>query len=79
MNWLRNDPFSQSSSSFDEDIMIKKLHLAHEPDGRRLDSEQLLRVTEHILLYAASATSEAPATPVVGNIGISLCNELYIK
>lgn len=69
MNWLRNDPFSQSSSSFDEDIMIKKLHLTHEPDGRRLDSELLLRVTEHILLYAAS-TSEAPATPVVGNIGI---------
>lgn len=67
MNWLRNDPFSQSSSSFDEDIMIKMLYLAHEPDGRRLDSELLLRVMEHILLYAA--TSEAPATPVVGNIG----------
>ncbi|KAG6654915.1 protein SIEVE ELEMENT OCCLUSION C [Carya illinoinensis] len=67
MNWLRNDPFSQSSSSFDEDIMIKKLHLTHEPDGRRLDSELLLRVTEHILLYAAS-TSEAPATPVVSDL-----------
>ncbi|GLT69786.1 hypothetical protein SLA2020_419090 [Shorea laevis] len=61
MNLLGNDPFSGSSSYLDhEDILIRKLLLTHDPDGRHLDSELLLRVTEHIMLYAT--TSEVPVT-----------------
>ncbi|PON42302.1 Sieve element occlusion [Parasponia andersonii] len=35
-----------------EDILTKKLLLSHDPDGRHLDSEQLLHALENIMLYA---------------------------
>lgn len=76
MNLLGNDPFSGSSSYLDhEDILIRKLLLTHDPDGRHLDSELLLRVTEHIMLYAT--TSEVPVTSLVGNIVMSICKDFW--
>jgi hypothetical protein len=66
MNLLGSDPFSRSPSYLDEDILIRKLLLTHDPDGRHLDSELLLRLTEHIMHCAT--TSEVPVTSLVGNI-----------
>nr|TKR66297.1 hypothetical protein D5086_0000313740 [Populus alba] len=39
----------------EDDILIKKLLLTHDPDGRRLDSELLLRAMENVLCYAAAS------------------------
>lgn len=51
-----NDCSSQHSSMpSEDDILIKKLLLTHDPDGRRLDSELLLRAMENVLCYAAAS------------------------
>lgn len=58
---LGSDPFWKSSLYLDENIEIKKLILSHDPDGRCLDSELLLRATQYIMLC-----SEVPLnTPMV--------------
>ncbi|KAJ6898302.1 protein SIEVE ELEMENT OCCLUSION C isoform X1 [Populus alba x Populus x berolinensis] len=56
MNLFGNDCSSQHSSMpSEDDILIKKLLLTHDPDGRRLDSELLLRAMENVLCYAAAS------------------------
>lgn len=50
----RDDIFSLSSLSLEEDVMIKKIMLTHDPDGRRLDAELLLHATENIICYATA-------------------------
>ncbi|KAI7980999.1 Protein SIEVE ELEMENT OCCLUSION C [Camellia lanceoleosa] len=59
MNFLasENQPL-HSSSSPDEDL-IKQILLTHNPDGRHLDSELLLRAMENIMSYAKSEVSDA--------------------
>lgn len=53
--------WQRSASSIEGDALIKKLLLSHDPDGRRLESEQLLRVTENIMRFATN--SEVLLTP----------------
>lgn len=54
-----------SISSMQDDVLIRELFLSHDPDGRRLDSEQVLRAMENIMCYATA--SEVP---------VSLCSHL---
>ncbi|XP_038713782.1 protein SIEVE ELEMENT OCCLUSION C [Tripterygium wilfordii] len=46
-----------SSLSLDEDILVRKLLLTHDPDGRHLDSELLLQAVEKIICYATPSGS----------------------
>ncbi|KAF2307081.1 hypothetical protein GH714_024737 [Hevea brasiliensis] len=57
MNFFGSNPFSLHSSStfLAEDILIKKILLTHDPDGRRLDSELLLCATENVMSYTATS------------------------
>ncbi|XP_004308643.1 PREDICTED: uncharacterized protein LOC101294898 [Fragaria vesca subsp. vesca] len=51
MNMLETDPFlPQSISSLAEEVLIKKLLLSHDPDGRHFDSELFLCAVENIML-----------------------------
>ncbi|XP_061990102.1 protein SIEVE ELEMENT OCCLUSION C [Rosa rugosa] len=51
MNMLGSDPFlPQSISSLAEEVLIKKLLLSHDPDGRHFDSELFLCAVENIML-----------------------------
>lgn len=50
----------QPTLSIEEDNLIRKLLISHDPDGRRLDSEQLLCAMENIMCYAT--TSELQVT-----------------
>ncbi|KAJ8758925.1 hypothetical protein K2173_002704 [Erythroxylum novogranatense] len=45
----------QSFKSLEEDILARKLLLSHDPDGRRLDSELVLRAMENVLCYASTS------------------------
>ncbi|KAI4317332.1 hypothetical protein L6164_025207 [Bauhinia variegata] len=61
MAFLKDKPvhlFSNSSVQ-EDDIFIKKIFLAHDPDGRWLDSETMLRVIGNIMFHV-SATEEVP-------------------
>ena len=50
MNLFRND------RSFSlEDVLIKKILLTHDPDGRHLDSELLLRAMENVMCNTAES------------------------
>ncbi|GLU03177.1 hypothetical protein SLE2022_203920 [Rubroshorea leprosula] len=42
----------RAMKSVDDDILINKLLLSHDPDGRSLDSEQLLHAVENIMFYS---------------------------
>lgn len=55
MNLPESNSFTLYSDSPLEDILIRKLLLSHDPDGRRLDSEQLLFAMENVMLYAATS------------------------
>ncbi|CAN1795213.1 Protein SIEVE ELEMENT OCCLUSION C [Linum perenne] len=55
MNWFVN---SGSSFGEGEDVLIKQLLLSHDPDGRWLDSEQLISAVESVM-------SSASTTPTV--------------
>ncbi|XP_043725500.1 protein SIEVE ELEMENT OCCLUSION C [Telopea speciosissima] len=48
-------PRSQCSSPSPEDILVKKILLTHDPDGRRVDSELLLRMMENVMYYATTS------------------------
>ncbi|XAR64470.1 hypothetical protein NMG60_11024828 [Bertholletia excelsa] len=52
MNSPGNRRSSVSSSKEDEDFLIKQILLTHDPDGRFVDSESLLRLTQNIMFYA---------------------------
>lgn len=55
MSRLRSDQFLPTSSlSLEEDLMVRKLLLAHDPDGRHLDSELLLQAIEDAMCCATS-------------------------
>ncbi|KAJ7957670.1 Sieve element occlusion [Quillaja saponaria] len=49
-----------SHSTTEEDILIRKLLLMHDPDGRWLDSELLLHAVEKIMLYASTSEVVVP-------------------
>ncbi|KAK6242187.1 hypothetical protein SCA6_007576 [Theobroma cacao] len=65
--------FWQRSKSFlDDEILIKKLLLSHDPDGRHLDSEMLLCAVENIMFYAT--TSEVSDKPADANLKSHISN-----
>ena len=56
MTSVESGSFWQLSKSYlDDEILIKKLLLSHDPDGRRLDSEMLLSAVENIMFYATTS------------------------
>ncbi|CAL1359949.1 unnamed protein product [Linum trigynum] len=63
MNWHGNSAPSSSSAtansfpSSEEDFLIKQLLLAHDPDGRWLDSELLISAMENVMSSSASHRS----------------------
>ncbi|KAM7464691.1 hypothetical protein LguiA_032812 [Lonicera macranthoides] len=44
-----------SSCSTDEDVLIKNILLAHDPDGRHLDSQLLLHAIMNVIRYVSSS------------------------
>lgn len=58
-------------SYLDDEILIKKLLLSHDPDGRRLDSEMLLSAAENIMFYA-SPSEEVLLTPCLVTLIVTL-------
>lgn len=64
MNLPENDQLSlHSSISSEEEILIRKLLLTHDPDGRRVDSEQLISAMEIVMSYTSS--SEVSVTTIL--------------
>lgn len=64
MQLAMNYPCTQSSSkhsssSWGEDILIKRILLTHDPDSHDLDSEMLLRVIEAIMHHATPSQGSA--------------------
>lgn len=56
MTSVENGSFWQHSQSYlDDEILIKKLLLSHDPDRRRLNSEMLLSAVENIMFYATAS------------------------
>ncbi|KAK1404439.1 hypothetical protein POM88_004044 [Heracleum sosnowskyi] len=53
MNLDEKESFSLESS--EDDFLIRKIVLTHDPDGRYLDSELLLQAVENVLCSAATA------------------------
>lgn len=51
---LSHSVHPSSKLSVEEDNLVRKLLLSHDPDGRHLDSEQLLRAMENILRQAST-------------------------
>lgn len=46
------DSYSHNSASIEEDFLIKKILLTHDPNGSQLDSHLLLRAMEDIIVHA---------------------------
>ncbi|KAJ9169438.1 hypothetical protein P3X46_017637 [Hevea brasiliensis] len=57
MNFFGYSPFSLHSSpaSWEENILIMKILLTHDPDGRHLDSELLLCAMVNVMCYTATS------------------------
>ncbi|KAK4256637.1 hypothetical protein QN277_006338 [Acacia crassicarpa] len=61
MNFLKSQSLSLlSNSTKQDDILIKKLLLTHDPDGRWLDSETMLHAVGNIMFHA-STTQGVPS------------------
>ncbi|KAL5552747.1 hypothetical protein UlMin_040148 [Ulmus minor] len=58
MNLQGTDPSNLHHKSPLEDFPIKKLLLSHDPDGRYLDSDELLQDMESIMLYVSTSQSQ---------------------
>ncbi|XP_020539258.1 protein SIEVE ELEMENT OCCLUSION C isoform X2 [Jatropha curcas] len=74
MNFFGNDRFSRcsSSTSLEEEILINKILLTHDPDDRRVDSELLLCAMENVLSY--TATSEVSSFHIDANAKNDISN-----
>ncbi|OMO81589.1 hypothetical protein COLO4_23504 [Corchorus olitorius] len=73
MTSFESGSFSQRSKlSLDDEILIKKLLLSHDPDGRRLDSEALLCAVENIMFHATA--SEVSDKPIDANLKSQIGN-----
>ncbi|XWS69116.1 hypothetical protein CRYUN_Cryun04dG0151700 [Craigia yunnanensis] len=73
MTSVESGSFWQRSKSYlDDEILIKKLLLSHDPDGRRLDSKMLLSVVENIMFYAT--TSEVSDKSIDANLKSNISN-----
>ncbi|BBG94003.1 hypothetical protein Prudu_002179 [Prunus dulcis] len=55
MDLLGSDTLPNSVSSLSQEVLIKKLLLSHDPDGRHLDSELLLCAVEDIMLCTTTS------------------------
>ncbi|XP_052484430.1 protein SIEVE ELEMENT OCCLUSION C isoform X2 [Gossypium raimondii] len=56
MTSVQSGSFWQHSQSYlDDEILIKKLLLSHDPDRRRLNSEMLLSAVENIVFHATAS------------------------
>ncbi|XP_065873828.1 protein SIEVE ELEMENT OCCLUSION C [Euphorbia lathyris] len=68
MNLLHSSP----STSLEDEILIRKILLTHDPDGRHLDSELLLTAIENVLNYTAKfqINIDAISTNDISNIEI---------
>ncbi|KAF8390538.1 hypothetical protein HHK36_025065 [Tetracentron sinense] len=62
---------SPSVPQEEEDNLLKKILLTHDPDGRRVDSESLLHAMENIMCYASSTVSEPHLDAIAMN---AICN-----
>ncbi|XP_054821093.1 protein SIEVE ELEMENT OCCLUSION C isoform X2 [Prosopis cineraria] len=61
MNFLKSQSLcSLSNSNIQDDILMKKLLLTHDPDGRWLDSETMLHAVGNIMFHA-STTQGVPS------------------
>lgn len=58
MNLDEKQGFSLESS--EDDFLIRKIVLAHDPDGRYLDSELLLQAVENVMCSAPTADVGIP-------------------
>lgn len=52
---LKQTKGEKSLVDLEADIPIKSILIMHDPDGRELDSEMLLRVIENIMHYSTSS------------------------
>ncbi|KAK0573854.1 hypothetical protein LWI29_014533 [Acer saccharum] len=66
----------QPTLSIEEDNLIRKLLISHDPDGRWLDSEQLLCAMENIMCYAT--TSELQVSDIYRD-ALTIDNESNIE
>ncbi|GMJ13241.1 hypothetical protein like AT1G67790 [Hibiscus trionum] len=75
MTSVRSGSFRQHSRSYlDDEILIKKLLLSHDPDRRRLNSETLLSVVENIMFYATTSEEPVSDEPVNANLKSNIGN-----
>lgn len=51
---LENTSFPLTIPNMHHDILIKKLLLTHDPDGRRLDSEAMLLAVGNIMFHTST-------------------------
>ncbi|XVF02599.1 hypothetical protein REPUB_Repub04eG0188500 [Reevesia pubescens] len=66
--------WQRSKSYLGDEILIKKLLLSHDPDGRRLDSEILLYAVENIMFYATTSEVLVSDQPIAENFKSNICN-----
>ncbi|KAF5182806.1 Sieve element occlusion c [Thalictrum thalictroides] len=52
MDTNKNELLRCSFLSEEEDILVKMILLCHDPDGRQIDSQMLLRILENVMFYA---------------------------
>lgn len=57
-NFLQNRSISlfSISNNMQDDVLMKKLILTHDPDGRRLDSQTVLNALGNIMFHASTIT-----------------------
>ncbi|WCJ38599.1 Protein SIEVE ELEMENT OCCLUSION C [Euphorbia peplus] len=72
MNFLQS---SSSRSSLEDEFLVRKILLTHDPDGRHLDSELLLTAIENVLNYTAQSQIrsfhiDAISLSDISNIGV---------
>ncbi|XVE85193.1 hypothetical protein DITRI_Ditri17bG0072200 [Diplodiscus trichospermus] len=74
MTSVESTSFWQGPKSYlDDEILINKILLSHDPDGRRLDSETLLTAVENIMFYVTT-TSEVSEKPNDANLKSHISN-----
>ncbi|MBA0828670.1 hypothetical protein Goarm_013317 [Gossypium armourianum] len=75
MTSVQSGSFWQHSQSYlDDEILIKKLLLSHDPDRRRLNSEMLLSAVENILFHATASEELVSDKPVNANFKSNISN-----
>ncbi|TYJ43366.1 hypothetical protein E1A91_A03G147700v1 [Gossypium mustelinum] len=75
MTFVQSGSFWQHFQSYlDDEILIKKLLLSHDPDRRRLNSEMLLSAVENIVFHATASEDLVSNKPVNANFKSNISN-----